>query len=192
MEEIDEEKMKEQLEEEMARYEEDGYFKRLFKMFSGLGKPRNSGEYKEAVTELQRQIAPLAAILLPLIAIVAALLWWSNKDAKSFGHVWNYFAWMNQILSATRLMTTTVWLLRLGRGTKSVVALVPGVFMCMVITTFIFWAWPSKGQVWGVIPGGLPLGFAACAGAIVTAAVVAAVVRSGLRGRRSDGDSACA
>ena len=32
MEEIDEEKMKEQLEEEMARYEEDGYFKRLFKM----------------------------------------------------------------------------------------------------------------------------------------------------------------
>ena len=70
MEEIDEEKMKEQLEEEMARYEEDGYFKRLFKMFSCLGKPRNSGEYKEAVTELQRQIAPLAAILLPLIAIV--------------------------------------------------------------------------------------------------------------------------
>ena len=70
MEEIDEEKMKEQLEEEMARYEEDGYFKRLFKMFAGLGKPRNSGEYKEAVTELQRQVAPLAAILLPLIAIV--------------------------------------------------------------------------------------------------------------------------
>ena len=70
MEEIDEEKMKEQLEEEMARYEEDGYFKRLFKMFAGLGKPRGSGEYKEAVTELQRQVAPLAAILLPLIAIV--------------------------------------------------------------------------------------------------------------------------
>ena len=70
MEEIDEEKMKEQLEEEMARYEEDGYFKRLFKMFAGLGKPRSSGEYKEAVTELQRQVAPLAAILLPLIAIV--------------------------------------------------------------------------------------------------------------------------
>ena len=70
MEEIDEEKMKEQLEEEMARYEEDGYLKRLFKMFAGLGKPRSSGEYKEAVIELQRQIAPLAAILLPLIAVV--------------------------------------------------------------------------------------------------------------------------
>ena len=70
MEEIDEEKMKEELEEEMARYEEDGYFKRLFKMFAGLGKPRGSGEYKEAVIELQRQVAPLAAIMLPLICIV--------------------------------------------------------------------------------------------------------------------------
>ncbi|MBR1586754.1 MAG: hypothetical protein IJ658_00375 [Kiritimatiellae bacterium] len=70
MEEIDEAKMKEQLEAEMARYEEDGYFKRLFKMFAGLGMPRGSGEYKEAVTELQRQVAPLAAILLPVIAVV--------------------------------------------------------------------------------------------------------------------------
>ena len=70
MEEIDEEKMKEQLEEEMARYEEDGYFKRLFKMFAGLGKPRGSGEYKEAVIELQRQIAPLMAILIPVIGAV--------------------------------------------------------------------------------------------------------------------------
>ena len=70
METIDEEQMKEQLEEEMARYEEDGYFKRLFKMFAGLGKPRNSGEYKEAIIELQRQIAPLLAILIPVVGIV--------------------------------------------------------------------------------------------------------------------------
>ena len=124
---------------------------------------------------------------LPLIAIVAALLWWSNQDAKSFGHLWNYFAWMNQLLSATMLMTATVWLLRLGRGAKSLVTLVPGVFMCMVVSTFIFWAWPSKGQVWGIVPGGLPLGVAACAGALVTAAVVAVVV---YRGRRGGSDGA--
>ena len=72
METIDEEGMKEQLAEEMAKYEEEGYFKRLFKMFSGLGRPHASREYKEAVIELQRQIAPLLAILLPLIG--AAIL----------------------------------------------------------------------------------------------------------------------
>ena len=65
-----EEEFKEQLEEEMARFEEDGYFKRLGKMFSGLGRSRDSREYKEAVIELQRQAAPLMAILLPLICVV--------------------------------------------------------------------------------------------------------------------------
>ena len=39
METINEEEMKEQLAEEMAKYEEEGYFKRLLKMFSGLGRP---------------------------------------------------------------------------------------------------------------------------------------------------------
>jgi len=72
METIDEEEMKEQLAEEMAKYEEDGYFKRLGKMFAGLGRPHASREYKEAVIELQRQIAPLLAILVPLVG--AAIL----------------------------------------------------------------------------------------------------------------------
>ena len=72
METIDEEEMKELLAEEMAKYEEDGYFKRLGKMFAGLGRPRASREYKEAVIELQRQIAPLLAILVPLVG--AAIL----------------------------------------------------------------------------------------------------------------------
>ena len=70
METIDEESMKEQLREEMAKYEEQGYFKRLFKMFSGFGRPHDSREYKESVLELQRQAAPLLAILLPIIGAV--------------------------------------------------------------------------------------------------------------------------
>lgn len=35
----------------------------------------------------------------PLIAVVVALLSWSNIDAKSFSHLWNYFAWGNQVLA---------------------------------------------------------------------------------------------
>ena len=46
---IDEEEMKEHLAEEMAKYEDEGYFKRLLKMFTGLGKKHSSREYKEAV-----------------------------------------------------------------------------------------------------------------------------------------------
>ncbi len=65
-----EDELREQLNEEMAKFEEEGYFKRLGKMFSGLGRPRDSREYKEALIELQRQVAPLSAILLPLIVVI--------------------------------------------------------------------------------------------------------------------------
>lgn len=74
METIDEDQMKEQIEEEMAKYEEVGYFKRLLKMFVGLGKSRHSGEYKLALTELQRQIAPLVAVLIPTIGCVVLVV----------------------------------------------------------------------------------------------------------------------
>ena len=70
METIDEEEMKELLAEEMAKYEDEGYFKRLLKMFAGLGKKHSTREYKEAVIELQRQAAPLIAILVPVIGAV--------------------------------------------------------------------------------------------------------------------------
>lgn len=69
METIDEEEIKEQLKEEMAKFEDDGYFRRLIKMFIGLGRPRTSPEYKEAIVELQRQTAPLLAILLPILVV---------------------------------------------------------------------------------------------------------------------------
>ena len=118
---------------------------------------------------------------IPLVAVVAGLLAWSNGDAKSFNHLWNYFAWMNQLLSTTMLFVASVWLMRKGRGAKSLVALVPGVFMCLVISTFAFWAWPTKGQVWGLVPGGLPLPGAFAAAAAVTALCVACVVRQGRR-----------
>lgn len=70
METINEEEMNKQLAEEMAKYEEVGYFKRLGRMFVGLGRKHSSREYKEAVLELQRQIAPLLAILLPVIGAI--------------------------------------------------------------------------------------------------------------------------
>ena len=115
----------------------------------------------------------------PLILIVAALLVWSNQDAESFGHLWNYFAWMNQLLSVSMLFTASVWLLRKGRGAKVLVTLLPGIFMCMVISTFILWAWPTKGQVWGLVPGGLSMPAALAGAAAMTALAVFCVFRKG-------------
>ena len=52
-----------------AAFEEKSFFRRMKDMFAGLSQPRSSPEYKLAKTELQRLVAPLAAILLPTLGV---------------------------------------------------------------------------------------------------------------------------
>ena len=67
------------------KYEEKGYFRRLKDMFVGLGKPHSSPEYKLALTELQRQVAPLVAIvsvvLFFIVLVVVTAMTGTSKDA---------------------------------------------------------------------------------------------------------------
>ena len=120
----------------------------------------------------QVKIMPRIATCLPLVVVVVLCLWWSNLSAKSFGHVWNYFAWGNQVLSATTLMACSVWMLREGKGLKSLVVMLPGMFMVSVVVSFILWTSADKGQPWGLVPGGLSLGMS------VSISVVVAVLAS--------------
>ncbi len=89
----------------------------------------------------QRLFSARLLLCLPLIALVAVLLWWSNLSAESFEWLWKYFAWGNQILSASTLMVGTVWLMR--KGIAPWFTLVPGAFMTFIVTTFILWSDPS-------------------------------------------------
>jgi hypothetical protein len=54
----------------MDLFTERTYWQRLRLMFSGLGQPHDTREYKLARTELQRQLAPAAAIIIPAICVV--------------------------------------------------------------------------------------------------------------------------
>lgn len=54
----------------MKLFDEKSYWQRLKLMVTGLGKPKDSGDYKLARLELQRQLAPLAAIVVPALAII--------------------------------------------------------------------------------------------------------------------------
>ena len=127
----------------------------------------------------QARLAPRVMICLPLIVIVALLLLWSNKSAQSFNHLWNYFAWGNQVLSASTLMACTAWLVSEGKKTKSLVALVPGVFMTSVVVSFIFWTSADKGQPWGLVPGGLPLNASIIVSGVVAIAFALFAVKRG-------------
>ncbi|MFA6999203.1 MAG: carbon starvation CstA 5TM domain-containing protein, partial [Victivallaceae bacterium] len=91
-------------------------------------------------------------LCLPLIIIVAALLWWSNLSAKSFANLWNYFAWGNQVLAASTLLAGVAWLHRQKKNTW--IAAIPGAFMVFIIVSYILWVSPSKN---GPVGFGLPL-----------------------------------
>ena len=56
------------------RFEEKGYFRRLIDMFKGLGMPKNTPEYKLARLELQRQQAPLIAIVSVVLLVVVLIV----------------------------------------------------------------------------------------------------------------------
>ena len=118
---------------------------------------------------------------LPLIIIVSLLLWWSNQSAKTFNNLWNYFAWGNQMLSATTLMAGTVWLLREGRKFASLVTLLPGMFMTMVVATFILWTPGRDGMPVGIIPGGVSMVSSVAVSMLVSSAFAFWVVRRGSR-----------
>ncbi len=89
----------------------------------------------------QKRFSLRLTLCLPLIVIVSVLLWWSNLNAQSFEYLWKYFAWGNQILSASTLMVCTIWLMR--RGIAPWFTLIPGAFMTFVVCSFILWSDPS-------------------------------------------------
>ncbi len=57
-----------------ADYREPSYVSRLLTMLRGLRQPRSSRGYRSAVIEAQRLSAPVAAVLLPLLAVSLLLL----------------------------------------------------------------------------------------------------------------------
>ena len=70
------------------------------------------------------------------------LLTWSAKDAQSFGNIWSYFAWGNQVLAASTLLAGAVYLLMQKKN--SLVALLPGLFMTFIVVCYILWVSPAN------------------------------------------------
>ncbi|NLF23809.1 MAG: terpene cyclase/mutase family protein, partial [Lentisphaerae bacterium] len=65
--------------EMMDLFKEKNYWQRLQQIVNGIGKPKDSREYKIAQTELQRQAAPLLAIALPAICVAMLAIFANAK-----------------------------------------------------------------------------------------------------------------
>ena len=120
--------------------------------------------------------------VLPFIAVVALLLVWSNQSPKSFGELWNYFAWGNQVLASATLMSATVWLKRQGKNCA--ITFFPGLFMTFIVLSFILWTSKPHG---GPIGFGLPIKTAYILAAVLTLILGIIVQRIGSRPKTSIG-----
>lgn len=118
----------------------------------------------------QRSISKRVMICLPIIIVVCGLLWWSNMSAKSFGHLWNYFAWGNQVLAASTLFAATAWLIYHGKNWY--ITVIPAMFMTFIVATYILWVSPAHG---GPVGGGLPLNVSYAIAAGLSVIIAAAV-----------------
>jgi len=138
-------------------------------------------------------------LVCPLVVIVMGLLIWSSKDAKSFNHLWNYFAWGNQVIAAVTLMTASSWMIRHGHRQGALVTLLPGLFMTTVVVSFILWTRLAYGQPRGIgftfeeLPDGsfqfsegLPLGYSIAIGIVSALGIAFFVVRHALRNQEKD------
>ena len=104
-------------------------------------------------------------LCLPLAAVITGLLIWSNKDSGSFGILWNYFAWGNQVLGAVTLTASTVYLAKEGKC--FLITMIPGMFITFVVTTYILWISPAHG---GPVGCGLDLQISYIIALVVSAA----------------------
>ena len=120
----------------------------------------------------QKSLSKRILLCLPLIAVVLGLLYWSNRDAKSFNILWNYFSWANQILAATTLLAAMVWLIRNGKN--FLIAAVPGAFMTFIIFCYILWTDKSKN---GPIGFGLELEKAYFISALISLVIVLGLIQ---------------
>ena len=126
----------------------------------------------------QKKLSSRVLLCLPIIVIVAALIWWSNISAKSFNQLWNYFAWGNQVLAACTLTAATEWLI--ARRRNALVTIIPGLFMSFIVLCYILWISPAHG---GPVGFGLELHVAQIAAAVLTVALTALAIWRGIKMR---------
>ena len=116
----------------------------------------------------QKSVSKRILTCVPLILAVVGLLAWSQASEKSFGQLWNYFAWGNQVLAASTLMAATVWLFKQKKN--GYVSLIPGIFMTFIVISYIVWISPEHGG---------PVGFGADLEASYIVAGIATLVLGG-------------
>lgn len=90
------------------------------------------------------------ALTIPMFAICAVIIFWSNLNPEGFNILWNYFSWSNQLMAVCSLCVATVYLR--SKKKNFWIALIPCMFMSFICFDYILWVSPENMK-------GAPLGF---------------------------------
>ena len=116
----------------------------------------------------QKKIVNRLIIVIPIVLSVLSILIWAKTNADSFSLIWRYFTFFNQLIAIPTLLCATVFLIKEGKGKKSIITLIPALFYVFITMSFIF---SEK------IGFNLPLKYAEIAGIIITASVLIYVIK---------------
>ena len=89
-------------------------------------------------------------LTIPIFAICALLILWSNLNKDGFNILWNYFSWSNQVMAVCSLAVSTVYLR--SKNKNFWITLIPFMFMTFIVSAYIFWVSPENLK-------GAPVGF---------------------------------
>ena len=89
-------------------------------------------------------------LTVPMFALCAVIIFWSNMNPEGFNILWNYFSWSNQLMAVCSLCVATVYLR--SKKKNFWIALIPCMFMTFITADYILWVSPENLK-------GAPLGF---------------------------------
>ena len=90
----------------------------------------------DALKLQQKKIVNRLIVIIPIIACVLGILYWAKTNAGSFGLIWRYFTFFNQLIAIPVLLCATIFLAKQKKNFY--IALLPALFYVFITMSFIF------------------------------------------------------
>lgn len=90
----------------------------------------------DALNLEQKKIANRLIIVIPILICVLGILVWAKMNTGSFGLIWRYFTFFNQLIAIPTLLCATIYLAKEKKN--YIPTLLPAIFYVFITFSFIF------------------------------------------------------
>ena len=90
----------------------------------------------DALNLEQKKIKNRLLIIIPITIAVLSILTWAKLNADSFGFIWRYFTFFNQLIAVPVLACATIFLYKEKKN--YLISLIPALFYVFITMSFIF------------------------------------------------------